>query len=74
MYSRTYKKYDLKMNIFILKNKVYLYKTKKYRWIKIISSKLKYKQNIFFKKNLYLKKACKTREQKEKGCEIKINS
>ena len=31
MYSRTYKKYDLKMNIFILKNKVYLYKTKKYR-------------------------------------------
>jgi hypothetical protein len=30
---------------FIFKNKFYLYKIKKYRWIKIISSKIKYKQN-----------------------------
>jgi hypothetical protein len=51
MQVRTYKKYYLKINIFILKNKIHLY-IKKYRWIRIIHSKIKHKQNNVFKKIL----------------------
>jgi len=51
MQVRTYKKYYLKINVFILKNKIHLY-IKKYRWIRLISSKIKHKQNNFLKKLL----------------------
>jgi len=70
MHSRTYKKYYLKMNIFIKKINFICIK-KQYRWIKIISSKLKHKQFFFVKKKLLSKKKCKTRDKKEKVVKLR---
>jgi hypothetical protein len=47
----------IKNNIFILRNKVQLYKyIRNYRWITIISSKIKHIQNNFYKNKILRKK------------------